>query len=89
MSEKINKYLMLDELCNMMSFMDIIKKAILTEIKRRGWTCYRLSKELEGKLPSRTVYAYLSDKEGSVNKRDISAERASIILKALGLKIKR
>ena len=69
--------------------MDIIKEAILTEMKRRGWTCYRLSKELEGKLPRRTVYAYLSDKEGSVNKRDISAERVSIILKTLELKIKR
>ena len=79
----------MDELCYMMLCMDMIKKAILAEMKLRGWTCYRLSKELEGKLPRRTVYAYLSDKEGSVNKRDISAERASIILKALGLKIKR
>ncbi|MFC1738567.1 hypothetical protein ACFL1G_05910 [Planctomycetota bacterium] len=58
-------------------------------MKRRGWTCYRLSKELEGKLPQRTVYAYLSDKEGSLNKRDISAERVSVILKVLGLKIMR
>ncbi len=87
--KKVNFFLTLDELCYIMMRMDMIKKAILTEIKRRSWTCYRLSKELEGKLPRRTVYAYLSDKEGSVNKRDISAERASIILKALGLKIKR
>ena len=72
-----------------MTHMDMIKKAILTEMKRRGWTCYRLSQELKGKLPQRTVYAYLSGKEDSVNKRDISVERASIILKTLGLKIKR
>ncbi len=64
-----------------------IKKAIEGELKRRGWSRYRLAKELEDKMPARTVYAYLSDKKKS--KRDISAERASIILKALGLKIKR
>jgi hypothetical protein len=87
--KKLNFLLTIDELCSIVYCMDMIKKAILTEMKRRGWTCYRLSKELEGKLPQRTVYAYLSDKEGSVNKRDISAERVSVILKALGLKIKR
>ena len=66
-----------------------IKKAIEDELKRRGWSRYRLAKELEKKkkMPARTVYAYLSDKKKS--KRDISAERASIILKELGLKIKR
>ena len=69
--------------------MDIIKMAIKAEMKRRGWTCYRLSQELKGKLPQRSVYAYLSDKENSKNKRDISAKRASIILKELSLKIKR
>ena len=81
------KLLTIAVMCNMIMYMDIIKKAILTEMKRRGWTCYRLSKELKGKLPQRTVYAYLSDKKKS--KRDISAERVSIILKELGLKIKR
>ena len=69
--------------------MDMIKKAIKVEMERRGWTCYKLVKELDGKLPQRTVYAYLSEKKDSANKRDISAERASIILKELGLKITR
>lgn len=64
-----------------------IKKAIEDELKRRGWSRYRLAKELEKKISARTIYAYLSDKKKS--KRDISAERASIILKALGLKITR
>jgi hypothetical protein len=63
--------------------MDMIKKAIEAELKRRQWTCYRLSKELKGKLPQRTIYGYLSGES------DISSERASIILKELGLKIKR
>ena len=89
MRKILNFLLTIDVLCNILMRMDMIKKTILTEMKRRGWTCYRLSKELECKLPQRTVYAYLSDKEGSVNKRDISAERVSIILKTLGLKIKR
>ena len=74
-------------LCSMVYYMDMIKKAIEDELKRRGWSRYRLSKELEKKMPARTVYAYLSDKKKS--KRDISAERASIILNALGLKITR
>lgn len=60
-----------------------IKKAIEDELKRRGWSRYRLTKELEGKMPARTVYAYLS------GERDLSSERVSIILKALGLKIRR
>ncbi len=87
--KKFNYFLTIAVLCNIMMRMDMIKKAILTEMKRRGWTCYRLSQELDGKLPQRTVYAYLSDKEKSGNKRDISAKRVSVILKVLGLKIKR
>ena len=60
-----------------------IKKAIEDELKHRGWSHYRLVKEVEGKLVARTVYAYLSGEQ------DLSSERASIILNALGLKIKR
>lgn len=60
-----------------------IKKAIEDELKRRGWSRYRLTKELEGKLPARTVYAYLSGEQ------DLSSKRVSIILNALGLKIRR
>ncbi|MHC4069851.1 MAG: hypothetical protein ACYSR8_09810 [Planctomycetota bacterium] len=85
--KKLNFLLTVAELCYIMGCMDMIKKAIQAELKQRGWTCYRLSKELEGKLPRRTIYAYLSDKGDC--KRDISAERVSVILKVLGLKIKR
>jgi ribosome-binding protein aMBF1 (putative translation factor) len=60
-----------------------IKKAIEDELERRGWSRYRLTKELEGKMPARTVYAYLS------GERDLSSERVSKILKALDLKIRR
>ena len=60
-----------------------IKKAIEDELERRGWSRYRLTKELGDKMPARTVYAYLS------GERDISSERVSKILKALDLKIQR
>ena len=59
-----------------------IKKAIQDELERRGWSHYRLVKELEGKMPARTIYAYLS------GERDLGSARASIILETLGLKIK-
>ena len=70
-------------LCSMVYYMDMIKKAIEDELKRRGWSRYRLAKKLEDKMPARTVYAYLS------GERDLSSERASKILKALSLKIRR
>ena len=60
-----------------------IKLAIQKELKRRGWSNYRLVKELEGKMPARTIYGFLAGEQ------DLTTERASIILKALGLKIKR
>ena len=59
-----------------------IKQAIQNELERKGWSHYRLVKELEGKMPARTIYAYLS------GERDLSSERASVILETLGLKIK-
>jgi len=77
------KYLPIAGLCNIITDMDMIKKVIKSELKRRGWTCYRLSKELKDKLPQRTVYSYLS------GERDISTKRVSVILKELGLKIVR
>lgn len=60
-----------------------IKKAIMSELKRRGWSHYKLVKELEGKMPARTVYSFLAGEQ------DLTSERASIILKELGLKITR
>jgi hypothetical protein len=59
-----------------------IRQAILAELKQREWSHYRLAKELEGKMPPRTVYAYLS------GRCDLVSNRVSIILQALGLQIK-
>jgi hypothetical protein len=60
-----------------------IRQAINKELQRRGWSRYRLEKELEGKMPARTIYAYLS------GECDLGSERVSIILQALDLQIKR
>ncbi|MHA2066253.1 MAG: hypothetical protein ACXABY_17915 [Candidatus Thorarchaeota archaeon] len=59
-----------------------IRHSILAELKRRKWSHYRLAKELKGKMPERTVYAYLGDE------CDLVSNRVSIILQALGLQIK-
>ncbi|MCP4260679.1 MAG: hypothetical protein GY774_24615 [Planctomycetes bacterium] len=58
-----------------------IREAIRQELKKRGWSHYRLIKELKGKVPATTVYEYLAGKS------DLGSERVSIILESLGLKI--
>ena len=59
-----------------------IRESILKELYKKKWSHYRLAKELEGKMPPRTVYAYLS------GECDLGSERVSIILQVLGLQIK-
>ena len=58
-----------------------IRQEIQAELKRRGWSNYRLAKEMEGIMPARTVYAYLSGEWGLVS------ERVSIMLKVLELEV--
>ena len=58
-----------------------IREAIQKELKRRGWSYYRLAKELEGKMPERTIYAYMC------GECDLVSERVSIILQALGMTV--
>lgn len=59
----------------------MIRQAIQKELKRRGWSRYRLIKELKGAIPPTTVYEYLRGKS------ELGSDRASIILRALGLQI--
>ena len=59
----------------------MIRKAILDELKRRGWSRYRLVQCLQGKLPPSTVYQYLS------GYRDLHSQRVSMILDVLGIKL--
>lgn len=58
-----------------------IRETIQKELQKRRWSYYRLVKELEGKMPARTVYAYLG------GECDLVSDRVSIILQALGLRI--
>jgi len=60
-----------------------IRRIIQNELKRRGWSHYRLVKELRGMVPATTIYEYLA------GKTDLGSERVSIILRALRLTIKR
>lgn len=61
----------------------MIRKSIEAELKRRGWTTYRLVQHVRGEIPPATVYAYLA------GTRDLTTQRADILLKALGLTIRR
>ena len=56
-----------------------IRETIRKELKQRGWSYYRLAKELKGKMPARTVYAYLAED------CDLVSERVSIILEILDI----
>ena len=58
-----------------------IRQVIQNELKRRSWSRYRLIKELKGAIPDSTVYDYLR------GEFDLSSDRVSIILQALGLQI--
>ena len=58
-----------------------IRQTIQNELKNRGWTRYRLVKELNGEIPMSTIYDYLS------GDTDLGSDRVSIILQALGLRI--
>lgn len=57
------------------------RRSILQELKRRGWSHYRLAKE--SSLPERSVFAYLA------GDRDMSGERVAALCDAIGLKLVR
>ena len=60
---------------------NMIRQIILKELKSRGWTTYRLAKELEGNVNIRVVYQYL--REG----QDTGTEIASKILEVLEIEL--
>lgn len=67
--------------CNNKVNMSEIRKAILNQMEKSGMTIYQVAKLVEGKVPQRTVYAFLRSEEDSLTKT------ASIIMKALGLTV--
>ena len=60
-----------------MSFRKIIK----AELRRRGWSGYRLGKETD--LPIRSIQAYLA------GQYDMTGERLATVCEVLGLELKR
>ena len=67
--------------CNNKVNMSEIRKAILKQMNKSGMTIYQIAKLVDGKVPQRTVYAFLRGEEDSLTKT------ASIIMEALGLTI--
>ena len=61
------------------------RETILKELKRRGWSRYRLVKELDGAIPMSTIYNYLRGEKDS--ETDLGSDRVSIILEVLGMTI--
>ena len=66
--------------CNIV-LMGQIRDSILKRMLKLGLTIYQVSKMVEGKLPRRTVYAFLT------GEKDTGTETASIVMEALGLTV--
>lgn len=82
--KKLKKILdIIADACNNISVMSAIRQAILKEIQKSGMTIYKVAKMVEGKVPQRTVYAFLRGEEDSLT------ATASVIMNALGLTITR
>ena len=58
-----------------------MRQAILKQLERKGWTINHFATQVEGKVPRRTVYAYLRGEEDSLSKT------VAILLEAAGLRI--
>ena len=56
-----------------------IRDSILKQMLELGLTIYQVSKMVEGKIPQRTVYTFLT------GEKDMGTETASLIIEALGL----
>ena len=63
---------------------ETIRRAVLAELNQRGWSRYRLVKELgpDGKRLHSAIYGWLA------GKRHITDASASLVLAVLGLEVK-
>jgi hypothetical protein len=77
--KKVLDYIVL--LCNNTLAMSEIREAILKQMHKSGMTIYQVAKLVEGEVPQRTVYAFLT------GEKDAKSKTASLILRALGLTI--
>ncbi len=58
-----------------------IRDSILKQMLKLEFTIYQVSKKVEGKIPQRTVYTFLT------GEKDTGTETASILMETLGLKV--
>ena len=58
-----------------------IRDSILKQMLKLEFTIYQVSKKVEGKIPQRTVYTFLT------GEKDMGTETASILMETLGLKV--
>jgi len=63
--------------------MSEIREKILEQMRQQGLTIHAVAKLVEGRVPRRSVYTYLSAG------KDTSSDRAAIIMKAVGLTVTR
>lgn len=68
-------------LCNNV-LMGQIRDSILKQMLKLELTIYQVSKKVEGKISQRAVYTFLT------GEKDMATEKASILMEALGLKVK-
>lgn len=66
--------------CNNL-LMGQIRDSILKQMLKLEFTIYQVSKKVEGKIPQRTVYTFLT------GEKDMGTETASILMETLGLKV--
>jgi hypothetical protein len=59
-----------------------VRTIVRRQMKAKGWTSYRLAKELRGKVPTQTVYNFVK------NGRAINSKSLDAVLVALGLEVR-
>jgi hypothetical protein len=73
----------LDKMCRILHTMSMadIRQSILDRMLEFGWTINHVSVLVQGRIPRRTVYAYLT------RESDTRTEVASVLMEVLGLTI--
>lgn len=61
-----------------------LRQVVRDELKRRGWTVYRLVKELGGRVPPVTVYEFLREETEKGKPRDINSQALGFIFDVFG-----
>lgn len=63
--------------------MQDVRRAVKTRLKELGWSIYRLTKELRGKVAEQTIYSFLGGRKSAIN-----SDALGLIMKVLDLEIR-